>query len=365
MTRRGRGRPPYPEILTPAEQRVLKELRRGGTNAEIAARLDVTLDAVKFHISNMLAKLELNSRVQLASWRPESHGRLFGRFAVPTGLDSLGTMLRWTGATLGGATLVAVVFIVFSTLGDGHQQVVSVPSAPADTAGPTVPSMASISVGRDHACGVRIDGSLICWGSNEDEDGEFVGKASPPAGSFVSVSAGLYHTCGIRTDGTAACWGSEESDGYFTGKATAPDGTFRAIAAGAEHTCWVSGAGSVACRGDGGAVQAPAGTFHRRHSRVDPQLRASNQWLDRVLGRQLLRATPRAHGVIHSPERRAETHVRAGHRRRRRVLGQRPCSPHAARGFVHLRDLGRLLLLRVTKRRLSDVLDSVREHWPR
>ena len=261
MTRRGRGRPPYPEILTPAEQRVLKELRRGGTNAEIAARLDVTLDAVKFHISNMLAKLELNSRVQLASWRPESHGRLFGRFAVPTGLDSFGTVLRWTGATLGGATLVAVVFIVFSTLGDGHQQVVSVPSAPADTAGPTVPSMASISVGRDHACGVRIDGSLICWGSNEDEDGEFVGKASPPAGSFVSVSAGLYHTCGIRTDGTAACWGSEESGGYFTGKATAPDGTFRAMAAGDEHTCWVSGDGSVACRGDGGAVQAPAGTF--------------------------------------------------------------------------------------------------------
>ena len=63
------------------------------------------------------------------------------------------------------------------------------PSAPAGAEWePTVPSMASISVGSDHACGVKTDGSLICWGSNEDEDGEFVGKASPPAGSFVSVS---------------------------------------------------------------------------------------------------------------------------------------------------------------------------------
>ena len=54
MTRRERGRPPHPEILTPAEQRVLGELRKGGTNAEIAVRLSVSLDAVKYHISNML-----------------------------------------------------------------------------------------------------------------------------------------------------------------------------------------------------------------------------------------------------------------------------------------------------------------------
>ena len=69
MTRRGRGRPPHPEILTPAEQRVLNELRRGGTNAEIAERLGVSLDAVKYHISNMLGKLELDNREQLAAWR--------------------------------------------------------------------------------------------------------------------------------------------------------------------------------------------------------------------------------------------------------------------------------------------------------
>ena len=34
-----RGRPPHPGVLTPAEWRVLEELREGRTNAEIAVRL--------------------------------------------------------------------------------------------------------------------------------------------------------------------------------------------------------------------------------------------------------------------------------------------------------------------------------------
>ena len=52
------GRPPHPDLLTPAEWRVLEELRGGRTNAEIAVRLGVSPDAVKYHVSNMLAKLD-------------------------------------------------------------------------------------------------------------------------------------------------------------------------------------------------------------------------------------------------------------------------------------------------------------------
>ena len=50
MDHRRLGRPPHPEILTPAEQRVLAELRRGGTNAEIAERLGIGRETVKTHI---------------------------------------------------------------------------------------------------------------------------------------------------------------------------------------------------------------------------------------------------------------------------------------------------------------------------
>ncbi|MXZ62475.1 MAG: helix-turn-helix transcriptional regulator, partial [Chloroflexi bacterium] len=84
MERNRRGRPRHPDVLTPAEWRVLDALREGGTNAEIAARLGLSLDTVKYHISNMLAKLELRDRRALASWRPEERrGRLGALFSVP------------------------------------------------------------------------------------------------------------------------------------------------------------------------------------------------------------------------------------------------------------------------------------------
>ena len=50
---------------------------------------------------------------------------------------------------------------------------------------------------------MRTDGTLACWGDNDD------GQATPPAGTFTQVSAGVSHTCGVRTDGTLACWGDE------------------------------------------------------------------------------------------------------------------------------------------------------------
>jgi DNA-binding CsgD family transcriptional regulator len=87
-TGRPRGRPPYP-LLTPAEERVLDHIRAGKTNAEIAVRLGVSPDAVKYHVSNMLGKLGLDSREQLAGWRAPSRLRrtwlavpIFGRFAL-------------------------------------------------------------------------------------------------------------------------------------------------------------------------------------------------------------------------------------------------------------------------------------------
>ena len=67
MPSRRRGRPPHPDVLTPGEQRVLEELRNGGTNAEIAARLDLSPETVKSHIARMLSKLDLPDRRALAA----------------------------------------------------------------------------------------------------------------------------------------------------------------------------------------------------------------------------------------------------------------------------------------------------------
>jgi len=67
--RHSRGRPPYPDVLTPAEWRVLEEIRDGRSNPEIAERLGLSRNTVKTHISSMLGKLDLRDRDQLAAWR--------------------------------------------------------------------------------------------------------------------------------------------------------------------------------------------------------------------------------------------------------------------------------------------------------
>ncbi|HEY0114274.1 MAG TPA: LuxR C-terminal-related transcriptional regulator, partial [Allosphingosinicella sp.] len=66
--RRRRGRPPHGDILTSAEWRVLEFVRHGLTNRQIAARHGVSLDAVKYHVANMLQKLGFTSRAQLRGW---------------------------------------------------------------------------------------------------------------------------------------------------------------------------------------------------------------------------------------------------------------------------------------------------------
>jgi DNA-binding CsgD family transcriptional regulator/dipeptidyl aminopeptidase/acylaminoacyl peptidase len=103
-TGRQRGRPPYP-LLTPAEERVLKFIREGETNAEIAARLGVSPDAVKYHVSNMLGKLQLENREQLAAWRePSALNRLW------TGITGLGWKLA-VGAGAVASSVVAVAIV--------------------------------------------------------------------------------------------------------------------------------------------------------------------------------------------------------------------------------------------------------------
>ena len=137
MERNRGGRPRHPDVLTPAEWRVLDALREGGTNAEIASRLGLSLDTVKTHISNMLAKLELRDRRALAAWRPDARRRrLGGVLAVPAALWSVGRPLTWVGAGVAALAGVAVVVVALVALegiveGDGPPPTVRQPDATA------------------------------------------------------------------------------------------------------------------------------------------------------------------------------------------------------------------------------------------
>lgn len=67
MSRR-RGRPPHDDLLTPAEWRTVNFVRHGLTNQQIADRRGISLDAVKYHVANVIAKLGVPNRRALKTW---------------------------------------------------------------------------------------------------------------------------------------------------------------------------------------------------------------------------------------------------------------------------------------------------------
>ena len=120
----------------------------------------------------------------------------------------------------------------------------------------------AVSVGGLHSCGLRTDGTVTCWG--QDEEGESWtrltehGATDSPSGSFSAVSAGWAHSCGLRTGGTVACWGNNRD-----GQTDAPSGTFAAVSAGRAHSCGVRADQTATCWGSGrfGQTDAPSGSF--------------------------------------------------------------------------------------------------------
>ena len=136
------------------------------------------------------------------------------------------------GTTLAGS-------IVCWSDGSSHQ-------VPADG------SFRQVSLGRGHACALRTDATLHCWGRNDH------GQANAPTGQFQSVAAGDIHNCGLRADGAVACWGAS-----WHGRTSPPSGTYRQVDTIWDFSCGVRSDGSVACWGINlsGEANPPAGNF--------------------------------------------------------------------------------------------------------
>ena len=63
-----RGRPPHDDVLTPTEWQIVHAVQHGMSNREIARRRGISLDAVKFHLDNVRAKLQIDDRKSLRQW---------------------------------------------------------------------------------------------------------------------------------------------------------------------------------------------------------------------------------------------------------------------------------------------------------
>jgi DNA-binding CsgD family transcriptional regulator/predicted enzyme related to lactoylglutathione lyase len=129
--KRRRGRPPYADVLTPAEWRVVHAVQHGMTNREIAERRRVSLDAVKFHLANAMAKLGVSNRKALRQWfrapRHSALGDLRNVGGTSMKLGSLGQVSRtvrdikeaerWYGTVLGLTHLYTFGKLAFFDLG--------------------------------------------------------------------------------------------------------------------------------------------------------------------------------------------------------------------------------------------------------
>ena len=114
-TEQRRGRPRYDDLLTPAEWRVAEAVRHGLTNPEIARLQCVSVDAVKYHVANILQKLGLSRRIELRQWTGvRRDSTLFKKEPTMTSSLTLGTISqisrtvrniqeaqRWYGEVLG------------------------------------------------------------------------------------------------------------------------------------------------------------------------------------------------------------------------------------------------------------------------
>ncbi len=120
-----------------------------------------------------------------------------------------------------------------------------------------------VTAGTEHACGLKSDHSLWCWGQNaygEVGNGTLFSTEYGPVElvkSWKTVSAGGRHTCAIKTDGTLWCWGNNQSGELGIGtlakkKAPAKVGTaanWSLVAAGFFHTCAKKKDGTLWCWG--------------------------------------------------------------------------------------------------------------------
>ncbi len=101
--------------------------------------------------------------------------------------------------------------------------------------------LAALDAGHYHACGLRDDGSVACWGWRTGIDGGLVDHP-PPAGVFAAVSVGWWAACGIRRGGVVSCWQIRDGEPY-----AAPDGAITSVAVGRREACGIRATGSVIC----------------------------------------------------------------------------------------------------------------------
>lgn len=132
-----------PRQLTDRQHAVLRLVRQGLSNREIADQMDITEDGVKTHLSRLFLRYGVSNRVELLAVTEDEHadGRLTAR--TPLGVlrviaaraDSRGAALE---STPKDAALVPRITTLRESLAEADAALGLVAELPADTTGPLI-----------------------------------------------------------------------------------------------------------------------------------------------------------------------------------------------------------------------------------